>query len=90
VDLVVTGEHMIRQIPRLFGPILNKIGKFPIAVNLSGVKNITSYMIEQIVPRLERTVRIKTGKYFNVNVSVGNVLLKPKQLVSRGDFWGDS
>jgi ribosomal protein L1 len=89
VDVVVTGDHIIRQIPRMFGPILNKLGKFPIPVNLSGV-NVTSYMIEQIVPRLERTVRIKTGKYFNVNVSVGNVLLKPKQLVSRGDFWGDS
>merc|ERR1719233_1812999 len=40
-DAFLASSNLIKQVPRLIGPILNKIGKFPVSVP-SGAGNVES------------------------------------------------
>lgn len=66
---------MIRQIPRLLGPGLNKAGKFPTLVTHQ--ESLVSKIDE-----LQKSVKFQLKKVLCIGVAVGNVNLTEEQIVS--------
>jgi ribosomal protein L1 len=81
VDFILVSSVNIRKVPRWFGPGLGKAGVFPTAIELKD--NVVQQITEEVVPKLERTVKIRLKKTPNVNFSIGHALLSPMQLVSK-------
>ena len=74
-------DTRIRLTPRLFGPVLNKCGKFPYPVTLDMKRDTVPQIIEH-VNRFNRRVKLVYKKSScNINIAVGSLLLKPKELV---------
>jgi len=69
----LASEAVIRQIPRLLGPGLNKAGKFPTL--LTHADNMG-----QKVEELKCTVKFQLKKVLCLGVAVGNMNLTPEQL----------
>jgi len=69
----LASETVIRQIPRLLGPGLNKAGKFPTLISHSD--DIQSKVVE-----LQATVKFQLKKVLCLGVAVGNVKLSLDQL----------
>jgi large subunit ribosomal protein L10Ae len=71
----VASEAIIKQIPRLLGPGLNKAGKFPTLVthheNLEGKVN-----------ELKASVKFQLKKVLCMGVAVGNVSMEDKEVFS--------
>jgi len=65
-DAFVASDTLIKQIPRLLGPGLNKAGKFPTLVS-SGDN------LQQKIDDVKATVKFQMKKVLCLNVSVGNV-----------------
>jgi len=72
-DAFLASDSLIRQIPRLLGPQLNKMGKFPFPVG-----HDTS--IPDKLDELSRTVKFQMKKVLCLGVAVGNVSLTQEQL----------
>merc|ERR1711898_53960 len=69
----VASESLIKQIPRLLGPGLNKAGKFPSLVQQSedlGTK----------VDEVKATIKFQLKKVLCLNVAVGNASMAPQQI----------
>ena len=79
-DVAITSEHLIRQIPRMFGPVLNKVNRFPMLVEVNKLESVSNHMLNKVVPMLERTVRMRMGRHNCIYVPIGTVTLKPKQV----------
>jgi len=73
-DAFLASDSLIRQIPRLLGPTLNKMGKFP-----SPVGHDTA--IPDKIDELSRTVKFTMKKVICLGVAVGNVSLTHDQLL---------
>ncbi|UJR37742.1 hypothetical protein I4U23_030437 [Adineta vaga] len=71
----LASETIIRQIPRLFGPRLGKLGKFPILLTHN---DILANKIQQI----KSTLRIQLRKHANINVAIGHVDMTIDQLIT--------
>jgi len=72
-DAFIASDSLIRQIPRLLGPQLNKMGKFP-----SPVGHDTP--IPDKIDELSRTVKFQMRKVLCLGVAVGNVTLSADHL----------
>jgi large subunit ribosomal protein L10Ae len=74
-DAFIASESIIRQIPRLLGPGLNKAGKFP------GLLTHNESMATK-VQELKCTVKFQLKKVLCLGTPVGNVEQTPEQLLA--------
>jgi len=74
-DAFLASESLIKQIPRLLGPGLNKAGKFPTMLTHSDD-------MEGKVNDIRSTVKFQMKKVLCLAVAVGNVDMSDDQLVS--------
>merc|ERR1712212_162421 len=72
-DAFLCSDTLIKQIPRLLGPGLNKAGKFPTLLTHSDD-------MEQKVLDLKSTIKFQMKKVLCLNVAVGNVGMEEEQL----------
>jgi len=73
-DAFLASDTLIKQIPRLLGPGLNKAGKFPSLVTHSD-------NLEQKVDDLKSTIKFQMKKVLCLSVAVGNVGMSEDELV---------
>merc|ERR1712029_1108800 len=73
-DAFLASESLIKQIPRLLGPGLNKAGKFPSL--LTHGDDIEAKVID-----LQSTIKFQMKKVLCLNVAVGNVGMTEDELV---------
>lgn len=73
-DAFLASESLIKQIPRLLGPGLNKAGKFP------GLLSHTESMMAKI-EEVKSTIKFQMKKVLCLSVAVGHVDMKPDELV---------
>merc|ERR1712098_555070 len=73
-DAFLASDTLIKQIPRLLGPGLNKAGKFPTLVTHSDDMN-------QKVKALQATIKFQMKKVLCLSVAVGNVGMTDEELV---------
>jgi large subunit ribosomal protein L10Ae len=74
-DAFLASETIIKQIPRLLGPGLNKAGKFPTMLT-------HSESMEAKVNEIKATIKFQMKKVLCLNVAVGNVDMTDDQLVN--------
>merc|ERR1712210_135766 len=74
-DAFLASETIIKQIPRLLGPGLNKAGKFPTMLT-------HSESMEAKVNETKATIKFQMKKVLCLNVAVGNVDMNDDQLVN--------
>merc|ERR1712203_55146 len=70
----LASDTLIKQIPRLLGPGLNKAGKFPTLVTHSD-------NLQQKVDDLKATIKFQMKKVLCLSVAVGNVGMSEDELV---------
>merc|ERR1711915_1088796 len=73
-DAFLASETLIKQIPRLLGPGLNKAGKFPSLLTHSDDMN-------QKVKDLQATIKFQMKKVLCLSVAVGNGGMTDEELV---------
>merc|ERR1712227_130750 len=73
-DAFLASESLIKQIPRVLGPGLNKAGKFPAL--LTHNDNMEAKVID-----LKSTIKFQMKKVLCLNVAVGNVAMSDDELV---------
>merc|ERR1711944_232072 len=73
-DAFMASESLIKQIPRLLGPGLNKAGKFPSLLT-------HAYDIEAKINDMKSTIKFQMKKVLCLNVAVGNVTMNEDELV---------
>ena len=73
-DAFLASESLIKQIPRLLGPGLNKAGKFPALLTHSD-------NMEEKVNDLKSTIKFQMKKVLCLSVAVGNVSMTDEMLV---------
>merc|ERR1712180_354671 len=73
-DALLASESLIKQIPRLLGPGLNKAGKFP---------TMLTHQDDMLgkVNDIKATIKFQMKKVLCLNVAVGNVGMSDDQLV---------
>ncbi|CAJ0574347.1 unnamed protein product, partial [Mesorhabditis spiculigera] len=71
----LASESLIKQIPRILGPGLNKAGKFPSVV--SHGDSLTAKVEE-----VKATIKFQMKKVLCLSVAVGHVEMSPEELVS--------
>jgi large subunit ribosomal protein L10Ae len=67
-DAFLASASLIRKIPRILGPGLNKAGKFP--TSLAAADDITAKVVES---KASVKIQLKSKKTLCVNVRIGNV-----------------
>merc|ERR1711904_519479 len=74
-DAFLASESLIKQIPRLLGPGLNKAGKFP---------TMLTHQDDMVgkVNDIKATIKFQMKKVLCLNVAVGNVGMNEDQVVS--------
>merc|ERR1712240_811196 len=72
-DAFLCSDTLIKQIPRLLGPGLNKAGKFPTLITHTDD-------IESKVLDLKSTIKFQMKKVLCLNVAVGNVSMSEEDL----------
>merc|ERR1711972_930104 len=72
-DAFLCSDTLIKQIPRLLGPGLNKVGKFPALITHNDD-------IEAKVLDLKSTIKFQMKKVLCLNVAVGNVNMSEDEL----------
>merc|ERR1712062_560867 len=73
-DAFLCSDTLIKQIPRLLGPGLNKAGKFPTTVTHADD-------LEEKVNVLKATIKFQMKKVLCLNVAVGNIEMTEDQLM---------
>eukprot|EP01103_Thecamoeba_quadrilineata_P008284 TRINITY_DN18052_c0_g1_i1.p1 TRINITY_DN18052_c0_g1~~TRINITY_DN18052_c0_g1_i1.p1 ORF type:complete len:217 (+),score=56.96 TRINITY_DN18052_c0_g1_i1:70-720(+) len=73
-DAFLASDAILRQIPRLLGPGLNKAGKFPSLIG-------PSEPMEEKMQQVRSTVKFQLKKVLCLGVAVGHVKLSEDQLV---------
>merc|ERR1711913_60017 len=73
-DAFLASDTLIKQIPRLLGPGLNKAGKFPTLVTHND-------NLEQKALDLKSTIKFQMKKVLCLSVAVGNVEMGEEELV---------
>ncbi|KAK4336685.1 hypothetical protein RND71_044111 [Anisodus tanguticus] len=72
-DAFLASESLIKQIPRLLGPGLNKAGKFPTLLTHQ------DNMVEKI-DEVKATIKFQMKKVLCLGLAVGNIGMTPDQL----------
>jgi len=78
-DAFLASDTLIKQIPRLLGPGLNKAGKFPSLVTHGDD-------LEQKVEDLKSTIKFQMKKVLCLSVAVGHVGTVVVQMLVGGPF----
>jgi len=78
-DAFLASANLIKQVPRLVGPILNKIGKFPTAVPTSGVDPVKS-KLEEIKCTVKFSLKFKVGMPMSLSCAIGHMEMTPEQI----------
>merc|ERR1712121_35584 len=73
-DAFMASESLIKQIPRLLGPGLNKAGKFPSLLTHADD-------IESKINDLKSTIKFQMKKVLCLNVAIGNTTMTEDELV---------
>merc|ERR1712215_616915 len=73
-DAFMASDSLIKQVPRLLGPCLNKAGKFPSLVTHSD-------NLEQKFLDLKSTIKFQMKKVLCLSVAVGHVSMSEEDLV---------
>merc|ERR1712152_92534 len=73
-DAFLASDTLIKQIPRLLGPGLNKAGKFPTLVTHSDD-------LENKVADVKKSIKFQLKKVLCLGVAVGNVGMTEEELV---------
>ncbi|CAI4223170.1 unnamed protein product [Auanema sp. JU1783] len=74
-DAFIASESLIKQIPRILGPGLNKAGKFPSVVTHSEALSVK-------VEEIKATIKFQMKKVLCLSVAVGHVEMSQEELVS--------
>jgi len=74
-DAFLASESLIKQIPRILGPGLNKAGKFPSVV-------AHSEPLTTKVDETKATIKFQMKKVLCLSVAIGHVEMSPEELVS--------
>lgn len=74
-DAFLASESLIKQIPRILGPGLNKAGKFPSVV-------AHSEPLALKVDETKATIKFQMKKVLCLSVAVGHIDMAPEELVS--------
>ena len=74
-DAFMASDGLIKQIPRILGPGLNKAGKFP--TSLSHQESM-----EEKVETVKRTIKFQMKKVLCLSVAVGNVNMEEDELLA--------
>ncbi|XP_064595065.1 large ribosomal subunit protein uL1-like [Liolophura sinensis] len=74
-DAFLASESLIRQIPRILGPGLNKAGKFPTPITHN--ESMTAKVEET-----KATIKFQMKKVLCLAVCVGHVKMEPEELVA--------
>jgi large subunit ribosomal protein L10Ae len=74
-DAFLASESVIRQIPRVLGPGLNKAGKFPTLI-------ASNETVEAKVNEVKATIKFQLKKVLCLAVAVGNVDMAEDELVA--------
>merc|ERR1711963_1368495 len=72
-DAFIASDTLIKQIPRLLGPGLNKAGKFPTLVSHND-------NLETKVNEIKASIKFQLKKVLCLGVAVGNVGMTDKEL----------
>mmetsp|Transcript_72915 Transcript_72915/g.110000 ORF Transcript_72915/g.110000 Transcript_72915/m.110000 type:complete len:237 (+) Transcript_72915:24-734(+) len=72
-DHFLASQSMIKQIPRLLGPGLNRAGKFPTVV-------LPGETLDKKAQDVRSTVKFAMKKVTCLNAAVGNVSMKPDEI----------
>merc|ERR1712055_125871 len=73
-DAFLASDTLIKQIPRLLGPGLNKAGKFPTMCTHS--EKLTDKAAE-----IQATIKFQMKKVLCLSVAIGHIEMKPDELV---------
>jgi len=74
-DAFLASESLIKQIPRILGPGLNKAGKFPSVV-------AHSEPLTTKVEETKSTIKFQMKKVLCLSVAIGHIDMSPEELVS--------
>lgn len=74
-DAFLASDTLIKQIPRLLGPGLNKAGKFPTLV-------ASTEGLQEKANMIRATIKFQMKKVMCLNVAVGNVGMTKEELVT--------
>ena len=74
-DAFLASAQLLKQLPRILGPGLNKAGKFPSPVT-------HQENLETKVNELKATIKFQMKKVMCLNVAVGNVSMEKTQIVT--------
>jgi large subunit ribosomal protein L10Ae len=72
-DVLICSESLMKQLPKLLGNVLNKIGKFPFSVG-------ENEKIEEKVKEIKGTVRFQLKKVLCLATAVGTLSLGEEEL----------
>jgi len=72
-DAFIASDSLIRQVPRLLGPYLNKVGKFPTPIS-------DDKPLEEKLDEVTRTVKFQMKKVLCLGVAIGTVDLTEDQI----------
>ena len=73
-DAFLASPTLIKQIPKILGPGLNKAGKFPVLVN-------HDEDLQARVDEIKGTIKFQMKKVLTLGVAVGHVQMTPEQLL---------
>merc|ERR1712051_944401 len=76
-DMFLASSTLIRQVPRLLGPTLNKIGKFPTA--LTPNETVAKKLVE-LQSTIKFQLKFKTGMPMALSCAVGNCSMSEKEV----------
>merc|ERR1719348_101493 len=77
-DAFLASSNLIKQVPRLIGPILNKIGKFPVSVP-PGAGNVES-KVADLKNTVKFALKFKANMPMALACAIGNVEMSPEDL----------
>ena len=72
-DQLIASESLMKQIPRLLGNVLNKIGKFPVPIT-------EAETVEEKVKEVKSTVKFQLKKVLCLGQAVGKADMDEEQL----------
>jgi len=73
-DFFLASESLIKTIPRILGPGLNKAGKFPTLL-------LHSDDISEKVDKIKATIKFELKKSLCLGILVGNCGMKPSEII---------
>jgi len=76
-DMFLASSTMIRQIPRLLGPTLNKVGKFPLPITPN---ERVEQKVQQMKCTIKGSLKFKTGMPMCLSFGVANCSHDPNEV----------